>query len=107
MNTYPTEQDKKSPLIPLLDHGHVRLVDHMGSDLSIVRNARVSYDSEWRAGLDEGSDSKLIHSLLKRKHVSPFEAVTVTFDVKAPIFVLRQWHRHRRNRTEKQPRHHW
>ena len=80
--------------INVLDHGFVRLVEHMGSDLSIVRNARVSYDAEWRAGEDEGKDVKLIHYLIKNKHTSPFEAVQFTFDVKAPIFVLRQWHRH-------------
>lgn len=82
-------------MIKLLNHGHVRLVESMGSDLSIVRNARVSYDAEWRAGEDEGKDEKLIAYLLKNKHTSPFESVTFTFDVKAPIFVFRQWHRHR------------
>lgn len=82
-------------MIHLLDHGHVRLVDHMGSDLSIVRNARVSYDAEWRTGEDEGKDAKLIAYLVKNRHTSPFEAVSFTFDVKAPIFVFRQWHRHR------------
>jgi len=79
----------------VLDHGLVRLVDHMGSDLAIVRNARVSYDAEWRAGEDEGKDTKLINYLLKNRHTSPFEAVSFTFEVKAPIFVFRQWHRHR------------
>lgn len=79
----------------LLDHGYVRLVESMGNDLSIVRNARVSYDAEWRAGEDSGSDTKLINYLLKNGHNTPFESVTVTFDVKAPIFVFRQWHRHR------------
>ena len=82
-------------MIKVLDHGFVRLVDHMGSDLSIVRNARVSYDAEWRAGEDDGKDAKLINYLLKNRHTSPFEAVSFTFDVKAPIFVFRQWHRHR------------
>lgn len=79
----------------VLNHGFVRLVDHMGSDLSIVRNARVSYDAEWRTGEDEGSDNRLIDYLYRNGHNTPFEAVTVTLDVKAPIFVLRQWHRHR------------
>lgn len=79
----------------VLDHGHVALVESMGSDLSIVRNARVSYDAEWRAGEDEGKDTKLIHYLVKNGHTSPFESVQFTFDVKAPIFVYRQWHRHR------------
>ena len=81
--------------VNLLDHGIMRMVDHMGNDLSIVRNARVSYDAEWRAGNDKGSDEKLINYLYKNKHSTPFESVTVTFEVKAPIFVFRQWHRHR------------
>lgn len=79
----------------VLDHGLVRLVESMGSDLSIVRSARVSYDAEWRAGEDEGKDEKLINYLLKNGHTSPFECVQFTFEVKAPIFVFRQWHRHR------------
>ena len=81
--------------IKVLDHGLVRLVEHMGSDLSIVRNARVSYDAEWRTGDDAGKDAKLIDYLVRNHHTSPFEAVSFTFEVKAPIFVLRQWHRHR------------
>lgn len=79
----------------VLDHGLVRLVDHMGSDLSVVRAARVSYDAAWRAGEDEGSDKRLINYLWRNKHTSPFEAVEFQFEVKAPIFVFRQWHRHR------------
>lgn len=79
----------------VLDKGFVRLVDHMGSDVSIARAARVSFDADWRAGLDDGSDAKLISYLLRNKHSTPFEAVTFTFEVKAPIFVFRQWHRHR------------
>jgi thymidylate synthase (FAD) len=79
----------------ILDHGFVALVDSMGSDLSIVRNARVSYDAEWRTGEDTGKDAKLINYLVSNNHTTPLEAVKLTFDVKAPIFVLRQWHRHR------------
>lgn len=67
----------------------------MGNDLSVVRAARVSYDAAWRAGKDKGSDDRLIHYLWKNRHTTPFEAVTFTFEVKAPIFVFRQWHRHR------------
>jgi thymidylate synthase (FAD) len=81
--------------IKLLDHGHIRLVDWMGTDESVVRAARVSYDAVWRAGRDEGSDTRLINYLWNHKHTSPFESVQFTFDVKAPIFVFRQWHRHR------------
>lgn len=81
--------------LPVLDQGFVRLVNAMGNDLSIVQAARVSYDADWRAGADEGSDFKLLRYLIKNKHTTPFEAVTFTFEVKAPIFVIRQWHRHR------------
>jgi len=81
--------------IDVLNHGHVILVDHMGNDLSIVRSARTSYDADWRAGNDAGKDKKLIQYLVKHKHHTPLEAVTMTFQIKAPIFVFRQWHRHR------------
>jgi thymidylate synthase (FAD) len=81
--------------VDLLDHGFVRLVDSMGDDLSVVRAARVSFDAAWRTGEDQGSDKRLIGYLWKHQHTSPFEAVTFTFEVKAPIFVLRQWMRHR------------
>lgn len=84
-----------SDKIDVLDHGFVRLIDSMGTDLSVARAARVSYDAAWRAGVDAGSDAKLINYLWKNKHTSPFESVTFTFEVKAPIFVFRQWHRHR------------
>lgn len=81
--------------IKVLDNGFVRLVDSMGGDLSVVRAARVSYDAAWRAGEDTGSDHRLIHYLWSHKHTTPFEAVTFTFEVHAPLFVFRQWHRHR------------
>lgn len=81
--------------IDVLDHGFVRLVDSMGNDLSVVRAARVSYDAAWRTGDDTGSDHRLINYLWKHRHTTPFEAVTFTFEVCAPIFVFRQWHRHR------------
>lgn len=90
--------------IRVLDHGLVRLVDHMGSDTSIIRAARVSYDAAWRSGEDEQSDRRLLRRLWSGgkavlpespKHSTPFEAVAVTFEVKAPVFVFRQWHRHR------------
>jgi thymidylate synthase (FAD) len=84
-------QDK----IDVLDHGFVRLVDSMGNDLSVVRAARVSYNAAWRAGADEDQDERLLRYLWKHHHTTPFEAVTFTFEVKAPIFVFRQWHRHR------------
>jgi thymidylate synthase (FAD) len=79
----------------VLDHGYVRLCESLGDDLSIVRNARVSYDAAWRAGENEGSDTRLINYLMRNNHTTPFESVVFTFDIKAPIFVVRQWHRHR------------
>lgn len=82
-------------MIKVLDHGFVRLVDSMGSDLSVVRAARVSYDADWRGGEDESKDEKLIAYLLKNKHTSPFEAVVFTFEVKIPLFLAAQWQRHR------------
>ena len=84
-----------SNIIHVLDHGYARLIDSMGTDISISRAARVSYDAAWRAGDDQGSDKRLINYLWKNHHTTPFEAVTFTFEVKAPIFVFRQWHRHR------------
>jgi len=67
----------------------------MGGDVDVVRAARVSYNEGWKAGEDEGSDTRLIKYLKKNKHHTPFEAVVLKFEVKAPIFVFRQWHRHR------------
>ena len=77
----------------VLDHGFVRLVDYMGNDLSVVRSARVSFDADWREG-DDKKDENLIGYLLRNKHFSPFESVVFTFEIKCPIFIARQWHRH-------------
>lgn len=88
----------------VLDHGFVRLVSYMQpaiptkgwtGDLEVVRNARVSYAAAWRTGENEGADKKLINYLWKNRHSTPFESMTFTFEIKAPIFVFRQWHRHR------------
>jgi len=67
----------------------------MNDDLEIVRAARQSYDAAWRAGLNENNDDKLINYLMKNRHTTPFEVVEFQFEVVAPIFVLRQWMRHR------------
>lgn len=83
---------EEQAMIHVLDHGYVRLVDRMGDDMAIVRSARVSYDAEPRG---DDKDRKLIRYLWRNAHTSPFEAVSFTFEVQAPIFVLRQWHRHR------------
>lgn len=87
--------DERDARINLLDHGYIRLIDVMGSDLSIARSARVSHNADWRTGLKAGSDAHLIEYLWRNLHTTPFEAVTLTIEVQAPIFVFRQWHRHR------------
>jgi thymidylate synthase (FAD) len=79
-------------IIKALDKGFVRLVDYMGSDARIVQSARVSYGSGTKS-LREDKD--LIAYLLRNKHTSPFEQVVLTFHLKMPIFVTRQWVRHR------------
>ncbi|KAA3635742.1 MAG: FAD-dependent thymidylate synthase, partial [Calditrichaeota bacterium] len=76
----------------VLDHGFVRLVDYMGSDSAIVQAARVSYgDGTKKVSEDRG----LIRYLLRHKHTTPFEMVEFKFHIKLPIFVARQWIRHR------------
>lgn len=78
--------------IAVLDKGFVRLVEWVGSDAAIVRSARVSYGEGTKTVRE---DTKLIEYLVKNKHTSPLEAVRFTFHVKAPLFIFRQWHRHR------------
>jgi thymidylate synthase (FAD) len=78
--------------IPVLDHGFVRYIDHHGSDGRIVEAARISYRSPSKG---EDADKKLIHYLYKNRHTSPFEMVKVTLNIKMPIFVMRQYVRHR------------
>ncbi len=77
----------------VLNAGYVRLVEYMGGDESVIRNARRCWRSEDKS--NEESDRNLIRHLLRKGHMSPFEAVVFTFDVKCPIFVARQWMRHR------------
>ncbi len=77
---------------PVLDKGFVRLVDYLGSDERIVQAARVSYAGGTKT---YRKDSGLINYLLRNGHTSPFEQVNLTFHVKMPIFVARQWIRHR------------
>lgn len=80
----------------VLDHGFVRLVDYMGGDARIVQSARVSYGAGTKTVRD---DARLISYLIKHGHTSPLEQVVLTFHVKMPIFVARQWARHRTART--------
>lgn len=73
----------------VLYHGYVKLVDSMGSDLSIVNAARVSYDKE-SVDFSE-KDEKLLNFLVREHHTSPFRHTALTFEVYAPLFVARQW----------------
>jgi len=77
---------------PCLDHGFVRLIDYMGSDEAIVQAARVSYGKGTKK-LQQDRD--LIRYLMRHQHTSPFEMVEFKFHCKLPIFVARQWIRHR------------
>jgi len=91
--------------IKLLDHGMLRLVSYMqpvpgtapldwDGDMEIARNARVSYDAADSVG-NKSKDAGLIDYLYRHFHNTPFEAMAFTFEIRAPIFVIRQWHRHR------------
>lgn len=78
--------------IPVLDKGFVRLVDYLGGDQRIVQAARVSYGAGTKSYRE---DRGLIHYLMRNDHTSPFEQVALTFHAKMPVFVARQWVRHR------------
>lgn len=78
----------------LNDQGFVELIETLGTDQNVINAARVSYDGDVKERTEE-QDRKLIRYLLKNKHTSPFEHVIFTFHVKCPIFIARQWMRHR------------
>jgi len=78
--------------LPVLDHGFVRVVDYMGDDTSIVQSARVSYGKGTKK---VSTDSGLIKYLMRHRHSTPFEMCEIKYHVKLPIFVARQWIRHR------------
>ncbi|MBN8872343.1 MAG: FAD-dependent thymidylate synthase [Rhodospirillales bacterium] len=78
--------------LPVLDHGFVRVIDYMGDDAAIVQAARVSYGRGTRR---VSEDAGLIRYLMRHRHSTPFEMCEIKFHVKLPIFVARQWIRHR------------
>ncbi len=78
--------------IPVLDHGFLRVVDYMGDDGAVVQAARVSYGRGTRAA---NEDRGLIRYLMRHRHSTPFEMCEIKYHVKLPIFVARQWIRHR------------
>jgi thymidylate synthase (FAD) len=79
--------------IPVLDHGFVRLDDSMADDLSVVNGARVSF-ARHKTEMDD-SDAGLIRFLMRERHGTPFEHNSFRFHIRAPIFVAREWFRHR------------
>jgi thymidylate synthase (FAD) len=90
--TVPALEAMLFEAVPVLDHGFVRVVDYMGDDAAIVQAARVSYGRGTRAA---NEDKGLIRYLMRHRHSTPFEMCEIKFHVKLPIFVARQWIRHR------------
>jgi thymidylate synthase (FAD) len=76
----------------VLNHGRVKVVEQMGGDAAVVRAARRCWRSVSKG---EASDSRLLAHLLEHNHGTPFEHAVFTFDIKCPLFVARQWFRHR------------
>ena len=90
--TAPALENILYEAIPALDHGFVRVIDYMGDDTSIVQSARVSYGKGTKK---VSTDSGLIKYLMRHWHSTPFEMCEIKYHVKLPIFIARQWIRHR------------
>ena len=90
--TVPALEEILYEAIPVLDHGFVRVIDYMGDDSAIVQAARVSYG---RGTKRVSEDRGLITYLMRHRHTTPFEMCEIKYHVKLPIFVARQWIRHR------------
>src|SRR5205085_7650138 len=90
--TVPALEEILYEALPVLDHGFVRVVDYMGDDGAVVQAARVSYG---RGTRKVSEDKALIAYLLRHRHSTPFEMCEIKYHVKLPIFVARQWIRHR------------
>ncbi len=90
--TVPALEDMLFTAVPVLDHGFVRVIDYMGDDGAVVQAARVSYG---RGTKRVSEDAGLIRYLMRHRHTTPFEMCEIKFHVKLPIFIARQWIRHR------------
>src|SRR5262252_4906690 len=90
--TVPALEEILYEPLPVLDHGFVRVVDYMGNDAAIVQAARVSYG---RGTRKVNEDRGLINYLMRHRQTTPFEMCEIKYHVKLPIFVARQWVRHR------------
>ncbi len=94
--TVPEAEKILDKEFPVLDKGFVRLVDYLGGDERIVQSARVSYGVGTKTYRE---DRGLINYLMRNDHTSPFEQVVLTYHIKMPLFVARQWIRHRTARV--------
>ncbi len=90
--TVPALEQILYQALPVLDHGFVRVIDYMGDDAAIVQAARVSYG---RGTKKVREDAGLIRYLMRHRHTTPFEMCEIKYHVKLPVFVARQWIRHR------------
>jgi len=90
--TVPALEEILYEPLPVLDHGFIRVIDYMGDDAAIVQAARVSYG---RGTRKVSEDRGLINYLMRHRHTTPFEMCEIKYHVKLPIFVARQWIRHR------------
>ncbi len=90
--TVPALEAMLYEALPVLDHGFVRVIDYMGDDGAVVQAARVSYGRGTRR---VSEDAGLIRYLMRHRHSTPFEMCEIKYHVKLPIFVARQWIRHR------------
>lgn len=90
--TVPALEEILYEPVPVLDHGFVRVIDYMGDDAAIVQAARVSYGKGTK---QISNDRGLIRYLMRHRHTTPFEMCEIKFHVKLPVFVARQWIRHR------------
>jgi thymidylate synthase (FAD) len=88
----PALEEMLFTALPVLDHGFIRVVDYMGDDAAVVQAARVSYG---RGTRKTSEDEALIRYLMRHWHSTPFEMCEIKYHVKLPIFVARQWIRHR------------
>lgn len=96
MTTIETETATEAS-IAVLDHGYVRLIEFWGADSLIIEAARMSTNKGFQGwgSPDASGDEKLLRYLWEHKHHTPFEMAGMTIEVQAPIFVFREWHRHR------------
>lgn len=90
--TVPALEEMLFTPMPVLDHGFIRVIDYMGDDAAVVQAARVSYG---RGTRKISEDEGLIRYLMRHWHSTPFEMCEIKYHVKLPIFVARQWIRHR------------